>query len=866
MKLDDFDKQARQIIFAAQDIAASYDQKQVGTAHLALALVRSDSPDTEPVWTRSKDRQALDEALEDLVRRAPKHAGAARQFLSPAARTALDSADKLRRSQGQPLIGPLHILLGLLRHGLDPAADVLRRYGLDFTALVTQFMGTVKKPAARPTPATSKVSGTPALERFAIDLNEQVRRQPPRPVFGRDDEIRSILQVLGRKEKANPILVGEAGVGKLAIVETIAARINDNTIASVLSGTRIYALDLTALLAGAKYKGDFESRLRAVIDSLEQEAGRAILFVNDIHRLTRAGGGANSLTAAGVLQPALQNDRIRIVGATTPGQYQRHVQAHPVLERFFQPVRIDELSPEETVATLRRMRPQLEAYHRVRYTDDALTEAVRLAARYLPKGAFPEKALDLLDEAGAKLRLELDSQPAALVEVDRLIEQLELRVTADGSPGVRKELEAAKAKREDLLRRWTQERDYLQIIRDAKDQLAALEKQAEEAEEKEDFDTANRIKYEEQEKIYARITEAEKALRSIPDDQRLVRDSVSGSDIAEIVAQRTGIPVRKMMAGEREKLLHLEEEISRRLIGQKKAVRAVANAIRRSRSGLQPPGRPIGSFIFLGPTGVGKTQLAKTLAYILFDDESAMIRLDMSEYQEGHQVSRLIGAPPGYVGFDDGGQLTEAVRRRPYAIVLLDEIEKAHQDVYNMLLQVLDDGRLTDNKGRVADFSNTIIIMTSNLGASTILENFEDLEALGDKHREEIIATTEKEVFELLKEKMPPEFLNRIDEKIMFRPLTKEEIKQIMHLLLRTTEKMLAQKNIRLSLSKKAENFLVEKGFDPKFGARPMKRAIQRELVDPLAFRLIAGDFKEGDHIWVEARKGKLEFSHKRVG
>nr|WP_290935402.1 AAA family ATPase [Haliscomenobacter sp.] len=688
------------------------------------------------------------------------------------------------------------------------------------------------------------------------------------PIVGRDDEIRRVLHILSRRKKNNPILIGEAGVGKTAIVEGLAWRIVKGDVPESLQSKKIFVLDIAALIAGAKYKGEFEERLKGVIQEVTESNDTIILFVDEIHTLIGAGGGNGAMDAANILKPALARGELRTIGATTLDEYQKYFEKDKALVRRFQEVLIDEPSVEDTISILRGLQERYEVYHKIEIMDEALVAAAELSSRYISDRQLPDKAIDLIDEAAARLRLELDSLPEEIDEWDRKVRQLEIEREAVKREKNKKQQDLieenianAKQKRDSLMAAWKGEKELVDTVQGVKKKMEELEIQAERAERASDYEMVAKIRYGELEDQKQILKVAEEKLAALPEDDRFTNDKVTASDIAYIVSKWTGIPVDKMTQSEKDKLLSLENEIGQRLIGQDEAVKAVSDAIRRSRAGLQDADRPIGSFIFLGPTGVGKTELAKTIAEVLFDDEKAMTRIDMSEYQEKHTVSRLVGAPPGYVGYDEGGQLTEAVRRRPYSIILLDEIEKAHPDTFNILLQVLDDGRLTDNKGRVANFKNTIIIMTSNMGADLIMENFDDLEEMGEKHRTEIIATTKEEVFNLLKENLRPEFLNRIDEQILFLPLNKSEIKQILELLLKKTQKMLAKQGIILKVSDEAKTLLADMGYDPQFGARPMKRVLQKDVINELSKLVLSGEVALGDTIYVHTDKKGLTFS-----
>jgi ATP-dependent Clp protease ATP-binding subunit ClpB len=707
-----------------------------------------------------------------------------------------------------------------------------------------------------------------SLNKYAKNLNEMARTGKLDPVIGRDEEIRRVLHILSRRKKNNPILIGEAGVGKTAIVEGIAWRIVKGDVPENLKTKKIFSLDISSLIAGAKYKGEFEERLKGVIDDVTEANGEIILFIDEIHTLIGAGGGQGAMDAANILKPALARGELRTIGATTLDEYQKYFEKDKALVRRFQTVVIDEPSVEDSISILRGLQERYEVYHKIQIMDEAIVAAVELSHRYISDRQLPDKAIDLIDEAAAKLRLELDSLPEEIDECDRKVRQLEIErevIKREKNDkllnNIEEQIAQAREKRDSLVAGWKSEKEIIDTIQAIRKRLEEMENEAEKAERSSDYERVAKIRYGEMQEQQVMLRVAEEKLSKLPEESRFTNEKVTASDIAQVVSKWTGIPVDKMTQSEKDKLLRLEDEIGARLIGQEEAVAAVADAIRRSRAGLQDAERPIGSFIFLGPTGVGKTELAKTLAEVLFNDEKAMTRIDMSEYQEKHTVSRLVGAPPGYVGYDEGGQLTEAVRRRPYSIILLDEIEKAHPDTFNILLQVLDDGRLTDNKGRVANFKNTIIIMTSNIGSENILENFEDLAEMGDKHRTEVLETTKAEVLNMLKENMRPEFLNRIDDQIMFLPLDKIEIYKVLDLLLKGTQKMLAKQGLLLKMSEKAKGFLTNLGYDPQYGARPLKRVLQKEVINELSRQILIGSFSFGDTIYIDANNKGLLFS-----
>jgi ATP-dependent Clp protease ATP-binding subunit ClpB len=870
MTYDNFTIKAQESIVKAQQIAADLGQQQVDTPHLLKGLLDTDESVPKFLFEKTGlNLPQLKRKLEEAVQGYPKVEGAAKQYLSNDANQALARAKKMLPEFGDEYISIELVLLGILQ-GKDKGATLLKDLGADEKALkgAINELRKGRKVTDQNTEETYN-----ALGKFAINLNDRAESGKLDPIIGRDEEIRRVLHILSRRTKNNPLIIGEAGVGKTAIVEGIAWRIVKGDVPETLSKKKIFTLDIAALIAGAKYKGEFEERLKAVIKEVTESNGQIILFIDEIHTLIGAGGGQGAMDAANILKPALARGELRTIGATTLDEYQKYFEKDKALVRRFQTVLIEEPSVEDTISILRGLQERYEVYHKIEILDEALIAAAELSHRYISDRHLPDKAIDLIDEAAAKLRLELDSVPEIVDEWNRRLRQLEIEregIKREGikTPADEKKLQAlseqianAQEKRDAITAAWQGEKGIVDTIQNIKKDIEELEMQAERAERNSDFETVAKIRYGEMQAKQAMLRAAEEKLQQLPEQSRYTNDEVTAEDIAEVVSRWTGIPVSKMKQSEREKLLRLEEELGKRLIGQEEAVRAVADAVRRSRSGLQDENRPIGSFIFLGPTGVGKTELGKALAELLFDDEKAITRIDMSEFQERHTVSRLIGAPPGYVGYDEGGELTEAVRRKPYSIVLLDEIEKAHPDVFNILLQVLDDGRLTDNKGRVANFKNTIVIMTSNMGAQTILENFEDLDALGDKHRVEIIETTKLEVFNALKETLRPEFLNRIDERIMFLPLTKAEIRQILTLLLKKVSGMLAKQGLVIKVSDRALDLLADLGYDPQFGARPMKRTLQKEVVNELSKHLLAGEFGPGDTIYVDTDSKGIAFS-----
>ena len=803
--------------------------------------------------------------LDEAIKTYPKVEGGDKQYLTNDANKALSRAKKMLKEFGDEFISIEMILLALIQ-GKDKGGTILKELGATQKEMKVAI-GELRK--GRTVTDQSTDTQYNALAKFAINLNERAESGKLDPIVGRDEEIRRVLHILSRRKKNNPILIGEAGVGKTAIVEGIAWRIVNHDVPENLQSKKLFVLDIAALIAGAKFKGEFEERLKGVIKEVTDSEGEIILFVDEIHTLIGAGGGGGAMDAANILKPALARGDLRTIGATTLDEYQKYFEKDKALVRRFQTVLIDEPSVEDTISILRGLQERYEVYHKIEILDEALIAAAELSSRYIADRSLPDKAIDLIDEASAKLRLELDSKPDEIDEQERKVRQLEIEREAIKREGLKKKLEKInkqiadeKEKLKDVTAAWQNEKEIVETIQGIKKTIEELEQQAAKAERESDFETVAKIRYGQIKEKEVMLKVAEEKLDKLPEENRFTNEEVNANDIAEVVARWTGIPVSKMIQSEKDKLLNLEKEIGQRLIGQHEAVVAVSDAVRRSRSGLQDANRPIGSFIFLGPTGVGKTELAKSLAEVLFDDDKAITRIDMSEYQERHSVSRLVGAPPGYVGYDEGGQLTEAVRRKPYSIVLLDEIEKAHPDTFNILLQVLDDGRLTDSRGRVANFTNTIIIMTSNMGAEVILENFEDLASVGEKHRADILETTKLEVFEALKENLRPEFLNRIDDKIMFLPLTKDEIKQILELLLKKTRKMLAKQGMALELSTSAKDLLADLGYDPQFGARPLKRVLQKEVLNELSKHVLSGEFDGGDTIYVDTDAKGLVFGN----
>ena len=860
MNLGNFTIKAAEVVQQAQQLAFNAGNPNIETEHILKALLdQEDSPVEYLLKKNNVTLNLVENKLDELINRLPKTSGEAAQQISRETNNVVLRAGASLKQFGDEFVTPEHLLLAIVQ-GNDATAKLLKDAGLTEKGLVTAI-----KDLRKGEKITSQTQSQEfnALNKYAKNLNELARQGKLDPVIGRDEEIRRTLHILSRRSKNNPILVGEPGVGKTAIAEGLAMRIVNGDVPENLKSKIIYALDMGQLIAGAKYKGEFEERLKSVVKEVATSEGEIILFIDEIHTLVGAGGGEGAMDAANILKPALARGELRAIGATTLNEYQKYFEKDKALERRFQKVMIDEPSVEDAISILRGLKDRYETHHHVRIKDEAIIAAVELSHRYITDRFLPDKAIDLIDESAARLRLEMNSMPEELDKLERQIRQLEIEKEAikrENDEHKLKELNTEIAnlsvERDTLKAKWKQEKELVEKIQNAKAEIENLKLQAEKAEREGDYGKVAEIRYgkiKEQEKI---ITEYSQQLEAIS-EKRLLKEEVDAEDIAENVAKATGIPVSKMMQSEKEKLLHLEEHLHERVVGQDEAITAVADAIRRSRAGLQDPKKPIGSFIFLGTTGVGKTELAKALAEYLFDDESMMTRIDMSEYQEKHTVSRLVGAPPGYVGYDEGGQLTEAVRRKPYSVVLLDEIEKAHPDVWNVLLQVLDDGRLTDNKGRVVNFRNTIIIMTSNLGSHIIQENFE---GISERNKDEIVNRTKAEVMNLLRQTIRPEFLNRVDEIILFQPLMKEEIKGIVNIQLGNLKKLVSQSGIQLEFSNYALDFLADQGFDPQFGARPLKRLIQKEIINQLSKRILAGEIDKTKPVLVDVFDNTVVF------
>jgi ATP-dependent Clp protease ATP-binding subunit ClpB len=853
MNFEKFTIKSQEALQKSAEIALSRQQQAIEPGHLLKGILETDENVSQYLFKKLNiNGNILDNKLEESLNSYARVSGQ-QPYLSSATNTVLQQAEKELREFKDEYIAVEHLLLALLS-SKDKVSSIMKDAGFERAGLIK---------AIKELRGGSKVTDQNAeakyksLERYSKNLNDLAKQGKIDPVIGRDEEIRRVLQILSRRTKNNPILLGEPGVGKTAIVEGMAQRIVNGDVPENLKDKILVSLDMGLLVAGAKYKGEFEERLKAVIKEVTDSNGQIILFIDEIHTLIGAGGGGEgAMDAANLLKPALARGELHAIGATTLKEYQKYIEKDKALERRFQSVMVDEPSVEDSISILRGIKDKYELHHGVRIKDDAVIAAVELSSRYISDRFLPDKAIDLMDEAASKLRLEMDSLPEELDELNRKIMQLEIEREAirrekdkEKESILSKEIADLTGQRNSLKAKWESEKEVVHGIQKEKENIDKLKFEAEQAEKGGDYGKVAEIRY-------GKILEAEKRLNELQDkmklmqgEKSLLKEEVDSEDIAEVVAKWTGIPVSKMLQSEREKLLNLEDELRKRVAGQEEAIEALSDAVRRSRAGLQDPKRPIGSFIFMGTTGVGKTELSKALAEYLFNDENAMVRIDMSEYQERHSVSRLIGAPPGYVGYDEGGQLTEAVRRKPYSVILLDEIEKAHPDVFNILLQVLDDGRLTDNKGRVANFKNTIIIMTTNIGSHIIQENFEKI---NDENYFEVLENTKDEVIDLLKKSVRPEFVNRIDEIIMFRPLSRADVRKIVDIQTNFIIKRLAESGIRLDISEAARERLARLGYDPQFGARPLKRVLQREILNELSKQILAGKVHKDAVIFVD--------------
>ncbi len=855
MNLSKFTQKAQEAILEAQSLAGKYSHGQIEPDHLLSALLtQSEGIVPQVVQKLGANPRDMVLSLERDLNKKPKIRGAATQIgMSRDLVRVLEDAEEAARRMRDDYASTEHLLLALTGARGGDATRFLAAYGITEDAVLralTSIRGSQRVTSQQPE-ATYQ-----ALEKYGRDITELARQGKLDPVIGRDEEIRRVMGILNRRTKNNPVLVGEAGVGKTAIAEGLAQRIARGDVPEGLKDKRIVELDMGALVAGAKYRGEFEERLKAVLKEVTEAAGQVILFIDELHTVVGAGAAEGAVDAGNMLKPKLARGELHAIGATTLDEYRKHIEKDAALERRFQPVHIREPSVEDTIIILRGLKERYELHHGVRIKDSATIAAATMSSRYIADRQLPDKAIDLIDEAASRLRMEIDSKPSELDEVDRRIMQLEiereaLRKESDEASRERledleRELADLEERRKALHTRWEQEKNAIQAVRETKAEIDRVRHRIEEAQRAQDYERASELQYGRLSELQAQLQAHEDRLNELQQDGGMLKEEVGSEEIAEVVSEWTGIPVSKLLEGERERLLRMEEALHRRVVGQEEAVEAVSNAVRRARAGLQDPNRPIGTFIFLGPTGVGKTELARTLAQFLFDTEEAMIRIDMSEYQERHTVSRLIGAPPGYVGYEEAGQLTEAVRRRPYSVVLFDEIEKAHAEVFNTLLQVLDEGRLTDGQGRTVDFRHTIIIMTSNVGSRWIKDM--GIEEARDKVMEEL-----DRIFR-------PEFLNRIDEIILFRSLTREDLRKIVDIQMRRLRELLVDRNMELELTDSVRQHLAEVGYDPVFGARPLKRVIQRQVQDPLALSLLRSEFEEGDKVRLEASNGQITF------
>ncbi len=862
MNINKFTIKAQECLQSAQQTAFENQNPSIENAHILKGIFDNDEEIIAFVFSKvGANLSRVKSANDAIIKGLPKiTSGDMAQSLSPQANTSMMMAEKLMKEMGDEYVSVEHLILALISNN-DNVANLMKDAGIklnDAKKAIKELRGN--------STVNSQSGGEQynALKKYALNLNELASSGKLDPVIGRDEEIRRVLQILSRRTKNNPVLIGEPGVGKTAIAEGLARRIVQGDVPENLKSKTIFSLDMGALIAGAKYKGEFEERLKAVVNEVIKSNGEIVLFIDEIHTLVGAGKSEGAMDAANILKPALARGELKAIGATTLAEYQKYIENDKALERRFQKVMVEEPDIQDAISILRGLKERYETHHKVRIKDEAIINAVELSSRYISDRFLPDKAIDLLDEAASKLRIEIDSLPEELDEMNRKIMQLEIEREAIKKENDTEKLEKLNAEianlsedRNSINARWKSEKEVVEQIQAAKARIEQYKYEADQAERNGDFGKVAELRYGKIKETETEVIELQRKLSEVQSDKPMVKEEVDAEDIAEVVSKWTGIPVNRMLQSEKEKLIHLEEELHKRVVGQEEAISAISDAVRRSRAGLQDPKRPIGSFIFLGTTGVGKTELAKALASFLFNDDNAMVRIDMSEYQEKHTVSRLIGAPPGYVGYDEGGQLTEAVRRRPYSVVLLDEIEKAHPDVFNILLQVLDDGRLTDNKGRTANFRNTIVIMTSNIGSHVIQENFE---LLNEDNKLEVLAKTKNEVYQILKNSIRPEFLNRIDEVIMFEPLGREHIHEIVKLQMNSMIKQLREAGFELQITDDAIDWLGQLGYDPQFGARPLKRVLQKKVLNELSKKILMGEVKKDQTIVVDCFDKQIVF------